>query len=91
MIDFLSGAVTFSYVVAAIYFVHFWRRSSEFLFLVFAMAFGLLALNQAALFVLGAANEVSSYAYLLRVLAFGVILAAIVAKNVSSRPRRSKQ
>ena len=46
MIDFLSGAVTIGYVLAALFFVRFWRRTADRLFLAFAIAFGLLALNQ---------------------------------------------
>ena len=28
MIDFLAGALTLAYVIAAVYFVHFWQRTS---------------------------------------------------------------
>jgi small-conductance mechanosensitive channel len=87
MIDFLSGAVTLTYCVAAMYFFSFWRRLRERLFLSFGIAFSLLALNQLLLFVLGVADERGNYAYLLRVLAFVLILAAIVEKNVSRRRR----
>jgi hypothetical protein len=69
------------------YFFSFWRRLRERLFLSFGIAFSLLALNQLLLFVLGVADERGNYAYLLRVLAFVLILAAIVEKNVSRRRR----
>ena len=46
MIEYLSGAVTMGFVVAAIFFLRFWRRTSDRLFLSFALAFALLALNQ---------------------------------------------
>ena len=83
MINYLSGAVTLAYVVAAIYFFQFWRRSAEPLFVAFAIAFALLALNQLTTFVLGSTDERGNYAYVLRVLAFVLILIGIVAKNVS--------
>jgi hypothetical protein len=82
MIQFLSGAVTLSFLLAALYFLRFWKRTSDRLFLSFAFAFALLALNQIVLFALGAADERGNYAYLLRVLGFILILAAIVDKNV---------
>lgn len=87
MIDYMSGAVTLTYCVAAMYFFTFWRRAGDRLFLTFGIAFSLLALNQIVLFVLGAADERGNYAYVLRVLAFGLILFAIVDKNVSGGRR----
>jgi peptidoglycan/LPS O-acetylase OafA/YrhL len=83
MIEFLSGAVTLGFVVAALFFLRFWRKTSDRLFLAFALAFLLFALNQALAQWLGAADERVGYTYLLRVIGFGAILAAIVDKNVS--------
>ena len=85
MIDFMSGALTFTYVVTALYFLQFWRRAGDRLFLMFAFAFGLLAANQATLFVIGSTDELGEYTYLLRVLAFTLILLGIVYKNASRR------
>jgi hypothetical protein len=85
MLDFFTGALTMTYVLAAAYFVHFWRRSGERLFIVFGIAFGLLALNQFAISLIGASDERGSYAYVLRVIAFLLIAAAIVDKNLVRR------
>lgn len=85
MIEFLSGALTLGLVVAAVFFLRFWRRTSDRLFLAFAIAFFLLALNQALAQWLGAADERAGYAYLLRVIGFVLILGAIVDKNLSRR------
>jgi hypothetical protein len=89
MIDFLSGAVTLAYIVAAFCFLRFWQRTHDRLFLSFALAFGLFALNQLAVFLIGAADERGNYAYALRVLGFVLILVAIVDKNLRAghRPR----
>ena len=87
MIDFLAGALTLAYVVAAVYFIHFWRRTSDRLFMAFAAAFTLLALNQVMVFALGVADERHNYAYVLRVLGFVLILGAIVDKNLFGRRR----
>lgn len=81
MIDFLSGAVTLSYLLAVVYFLRFWRRTSDRLFLIFAIAFGLFAVNQAALFAFDVADERSNYFFILRVLGFMLILFAILDKN----------
>jgi Family of unknown function (DUF5985) len=87
MIDFLAGGLTFAYITASVYFFHFWRRTADRLFLAFAAAFTLLALNQLVVFALGVGDERHHYAYVLRVLGFVLILAAIIDKNVHGRSR----
>lgn len=84
MIEFLSGAATMGFVVAAVFFLRFWRRTHDRFFVAFAVAFFLLALNQALSQWLGAADERVMYTYLLRVLGFVIILAAIVDKNTGA-------
>ena len=84
MIEYLSGAITLGYLVATLFFARFWRRTGDRLFFAFAIAFALLALNQALAQWLGAADERVGYTYLLRVLGFVLILGAIVDKNISS-------
>jgi peptidoglycan/LPS O-acetylase OafA/YrhL len=90
MIDFLSGAVSLGFLIAALFFLRFWRRTSDRLFLAFSVAFALLALNQALAQWLGAADERVGFTYLLRVLGFILILAAIVDKNVSGAASRKR-
>jgi len=71
--------------VASLFFLRFWRKTSDRFFLAFAVAFLLLALNQALAQWIGAADERAGYTYLLRVVAFVLILAAIIDKNLSGR------
>jgi hypothetical protein len=85
MIEFLSGAATMGFLVSALFFARFWRNTGDRLFLAFATAFALLALNLALAQWIGAADERVSYTYLLRVLGFVLILAAIVDKNTAGR------
>jgi peptidoglycan/LPS O-acetylase OafA/YrhL len=85
MIEFFSGAVTMGYLVASGFFMRFWRKTADRLFLAFAIAFVLLAANQALALWLGAADERLGYTYLLRVLGFVLILAAIIDKNLAQR------
>jgi hypothetical protein len=88
MVDFLSGALTLSYLLAGIYFLRFWRKTRDRLFLHFAFAFWLFALNQIATFAFGTMGERTGYIYVLRVLGFGLIMLAIVDKNALTRNRR---
>ncbi len=86
MIPFMSGAITMGFLVATLFFVRFWRNTGDRFFLAFGTAFALLALNQTLAQLIGAADERVSYTYLLRVLGFVLILAAIVDKNISRKP-----
>lgn len=82
MIEFLAGALSCAFVISGVYFLRFWRKTHDRLFLSFAFAFWLLAINQTIVSLLGATDERSGYAYLLRVLGFLIILFAIVDKNL---------
>ncbi len=88
MIEFLAGAVTLGYLVASGFFMRFWRKTNDRLFLAFGLAFLLLALNQTLAQWLGAADERLGYTYLLRVLGFVLILIAIIDKNLAQRERK---
>lgn len=85
LIDYLAGAVTLGYLIAGAFFVRFWRKTADRLFLAFGVAFCLLALNQGIATFLEAGDERTVYAYSLRVLGFLLILSAIVEKNLQSR------
>ena len=86
MIDFLAGAAALGYAIASVFFLRFWRRTADRLFLAFAAAFALLASNQVLATMLEAGDERTPYVYTLRVLGFVLILAAIVDKNLRTRP-----
>jgi membrane-associated PAP2 superfamily phosphatase len=82
--DFLSGAVAFGFVVCALFFLRFWGRSRDFLFLAFALAFALLGIGQALLAIGNVPTEERSYVFLIRLAAFTLIIIAIVRKNRSA-------
>ena len=84
MIEFLSGAVTLGYLVAAGFFLRFWRKTADRFFLAFGAAFVLFALNQFLAALLAVVSEPASLIYTLRVLGFLLIIAAIVDKNFRS-------
>jgi hypothetical protein len=84
MIAFLSGMVTLGYFIAAAFFTRFWLKTSERLFLAFAVAFVLFGLNQAIAWFISVVSEPSSFVYALRIVGFVIILAAILDKNRGS-------
>lgn len=79
---YVSGTITMGYLIAGLFFLRFWRRTRDALFVAFACAFWLLALNQGLVALAGIPREEQSWIYLLRLLAFVLIIAAIVHKNL---------
>ena len=83
--SFLFGAIAMGYVVAGLFFAKFWRRSGDLLFGIFALAFWLLALSQTIVALIAVPREEQSWVYVLRLIAFGLIIVAIVQKNAAAR------
>ena len=80
--SFLSGLITMGFVIAALFFFRFWRRTRDALFLAFGLAFLLLALNQALIGLSDVTGEERSFLYIPRLAAFALLIAAIVGKNI---------
>jgi hypothetical protein len=83
--DFLGGAIAMGFAIAALFFLKFWRRTREGLFLAFSASFLLLAVNQALLTLSGIPVEERSWLYLLRLAAFMLILVAMWWQNRRGR------
>lgn len=81
MFEFASGLITMGFLVAALFFLRFWRQTKDGLFAAFAAAFALLAATQALLAFSHVPVEERSPLYLLRLAAFAIIIAAVIAKN----------
>ncbi len=81
MFDFGSGLITMGFFIGGLFFLRYWRRTGDLLFGAFAVAFWLLALSQALLVMLAIPLEERSWVFLLRLSAFALIIAAIIAKN----------
>lgn len=83
--DFLSGAVALGFAVCALFFLRYWRRTREELFLAFSLAFLLLGVVQTVLALANIPTEERGSIYLLRLAAFLLILVAIYRKNRGAR------
>lgn len=90
MIEFLSGAVTLGYLLAAAFFLSFWRKTADRFFLTFGAAFVLFAFNQGLAYALAVVSEPASWVYALRVLGFALIIFAIIEKNLKASGARSR-
>ena len=77
-------------LVAALFFLRFWRSTRDRLFLIFAVSFVLMAVTRLVLAINGPGNIHNEYAYSIRFLAYLLILVAIVDKN-RPRVRRARE
>ncbi|MCR5878546.1 DUF5985 family protein [Phenylobacterium sp. J367] len=68
--------------MAGLFFLRFWRRTGDTLFAAFAAAFVLLAIAQPLPMLTGIPNESQAPIYTLRLLAFLLIIWAILRKNL---------
>ena len=86
LVPFLFGAVVFAWFVAGLVFLRFHRRTRDRFFLYFVACFWLEAIDYAC-----SARDFTPFgpntAYLIRIVAYGLILAAILEKNLPSRER----
>ncbi|HYF43385.1 MAG TPA: DUF5985 family protein [Ramlibacter sp.] len=81
MNQMLMGAIAAGSLVAGLFFFRFWRTTRDRFFLFFALSFWLEAGNRVALGLLVNSSELEPVFYLLRVVAYGLILVAILQKN----------
>ena len=79
----VSGALAMGYSVAALFFLRYFASTRDRLFALFAAAFALLAGQRT--FLPFAPESAMPLLYSVRVLAFLLIIAAIVDKNRSGR------
>lgn len=78
---FLSGAISMACLTIALFFLRFWRQTRDRLFVVFAAAFALLMVERLMLATVSASHEMAPYIYLVRLVAFALIMGAVVDKN----------
>jgi hypothetical protein len=82
LVGFMAGAISLGFLAVSLFFLKFWRRTRDGLFLAFAAAFVLLAVNQAIPALADIPSESLSGVYLLRLAAFLLIIWAILRKNI---------
>jgi hypothetical protein len=86
MHEYLWGMLTMATSMAALFFLRYWRIGRERLFLFLSFAFITLGASWAALAMVRPSYEHRNVVYLLRLLAFAVIMIGIADKNRRSRP-----
>jgi hypothetical protein len=82
---FLLGATSMAAAVAGLIFLRMWRESRDRLYALFASAFWLEALGRIGLLWTPDAGQADVSRYALRIVAYGMIVLAIIDKNVRRR------
>jgi hypothetical protein len=91
MVPFFNGVIFAAFVIVAIGFLKFWLRSNDRFFGMFAAAFGLLATERLVLALLNHQGwEVRAPIYMIRLIAYIVIIWAIADKNRAREIHRPK-
>ena len=80
------GALTFSCVIAAVFFLKYWSSTRDRFFLWFAAAFLTFGLNWALVAFVD--TEYTHFVYVVRLVGFLLIIAAIISKNTGKPARR---
>jgi hypothetical protein len=84
---FMLGMISMGFAVAALLFLRFWRSSRDRLFLFFAAAFVIEAVNRGVFAAIGTSGTEYQLGYVLaRLVSFALILIGILQKNLSRRP-----
>jgi hypothetical protein len=78
---FLLGVIVLASFIASVFFVKFWRKTRDTLFLAFAISFSIEGINRLSFLGLERPNEGHPTIYLVRLIAFLIILVAILWKN----------
>jgi uncharacterized membrane protein HdeD (DUF308 family) len=78
---FLLGAIATTSLIAAAFFIKFWRQTRDVLFLAFSAAFLIEGINRITVLFIERPDEGHPSIYIVRSLAFLLILVAIVNKN----------
>ena len=81
---FLWGASAVASWTAGLFFLRFWRETRDRFFALFAAAFWCLTLNWIGLALTEPPDEARTLWYLVRLIAFVLIIAAIIDKNRSA-------
>jgi hypothetical protein len=78
---FFQGATALAAAAIGLYFLRFFRATRDPFFVMFAVAFWIFAVDRVLLASLNRASDFTTVVYTVRLLAFVLIIAAIVVKN----------
>jgi hypothetical protein len=77
----LLGAITMACFTITLFFLRFWKTTRDRFFLYFAISFGMEGSNRIMLGLIDYSNEQEPLFYVLRLIAFLLIIWAVIDKN----------
>ena len=89
MTDLVTGMIAMASIIIGLFFLRFWRNTKDRFFLYFALSFGIEGVHRIVTTLTYDEHEESPLHYLVRLLAYGLILWAILEKNLPSRRDKS--
>ena len=89
MTDLVTGMIAMASLIIGLFFLRFWRNTKDRFFLYFALSFGIEGVHRIVTTLTFDEHEDSPLHYLVRLLAYGLILWAILEKNLPSRRDKS--
>ncbi|MEO5971029.1 MAG: DUF5985 family protein [Bdellovibrionia bacterium] len=87
--QFLSGATMLGAWACGIYFLKFWFKTRDRLFLIFGVAFWIMAVERLILVVTDQGGEYYPFIYSIRLVSFMLILLGIADKNYKGMKSQS--
>lgn len=87
MNEIMLGAIALGSIAVSLFFFRFWRSTKDRFFLLFALSFLIEGVNRVVLYESVGLSEDAPIYYVIRLIAYGLILAAIIDKNRSPRRR----
>jgi uncharacterized membrane protein HdeD (DUF308 family) len=81
----ITGMIAMASLIIGLFFLRFWRNTKDRFFLYFALSFSIEGVHRIATTLAYDEHEDSPLHYLVRLLAYGLILWAILEKNLPSR------
>jgi len=85
MPNLITGMIAMASLIIALFFLRFWRTTRDRFFLYFALSFGIEGVHRIVTTMTFDEIEDSPLHYLVRLLAYGLIIWAILEKNLPSR------
>ncbi len=82
----ILGAVIMAGTTVSLFFLRFWKSTGDRFFLFFSLAFAIEAVSRLLLGLSNYSSEYEPMIYLMRLVAFLVIIGAIVDKNRVKKP-----
>jgi hypothetical protein len=79
--EFFAGSASISLLVIALFFLRFWQRTHDRLFIFFSAAFLILMVERIVRALMTVDNEWAPYVYSIRLAGFVVIIIGVVDKN----------